>query len=565
MRLTDQLADTWWHMQLRRFVARLGRWFLLGVLLVTVAWLADRLVRHSWRALVWHWRCTRVAPWWLVALPLATGAVYWWSWPLGVAALTAWAVSLAVGRWARPDLWAEKVTQPSRIGRLRRDWPRVAAACQLGHAGRLTGDRYPFGRAARSPHHQYPRLTAATWANSGRTLRLTLECPPGQIVRDITQQAPRLAATLHARAVTVTEQRPGVAIVTATMTTQPAAITQGDSLYPAALNIGATETGEPWLLPTGVHMLCAGVTGAGKGSVMWSGIAELAPAIEAGIVRLAGVDLKGGMELTWGRDLFTEFATDPTDAVDLLGRMATAMDQRAKRMAGQSRTHVPTEDDPAWLIVIDELATLTAYIADRQLRQAAIRSLNLLLTKGRAPGFSVWAFLQDPAKDVLDNRQLFPLRVGMRLAERVQTAMLFGENSGVLCEQISRTEPGTAYVRDEQGDIIKTRARWTSDKRIRQIAKRHAAPPMPDTDPQIVYFVRNADTGQIKIGISNDVTRRLRTLQTGSAAALDLLGTMPGGRAKEAELHARFADSRTGGEWFDPTPELDRFIEEHAA
>lgn len=77
-----------------------------------------------------------------------------------------------------------------------------------------------------------------------------------------------------------------------------------------------------------------------------------------------------------------------------------------------------------------------------------------------------------------------------------------------------------------------------------------------------VYFAE-AD-GRIKIGWSRKVATRIAQLQTGSAAAIKLLGVTAGGRTREREIHHRFADARVGGEWFTATPELLAYIREAA-
>jgi DNA segregation ATPase FtsK/SpoIIIE, S-DNA-T family len=62
--------------------------------------------------------------------------------------------------------------------------------------------------------------------------------------------------------------------------------------------VGRTEAGKPWRLRLlGSQVLVVGVPGAGKGSVLWSIVWQLAPAVRAGLVRLVGIDPKGGMEL----------------------------------------------------------------------------------------------------------------------------------------------------------------------------------------------------------------------------------------------------------------------------
>jgi hypothetical protein len=53
-------------------------------------------------------------------------------------------------------------------------------------------------------------------------------------------------------------------------------------------------------------------------------------------------------------------------------------------------------------------AALTAYQPDRKLRERTMAALATLTTQGRAGGFCVVAALQDPRKEVLSIRNLFP-------------------------------------------------------------------------------------------------------------------------------------------------------------
>lgn len=77
----------------------------------------------------------------------------------------------------------------------------------------------------------------------------------------------------------------------------------------------------------------------------------------------------------------------------------------------------------------------------------------------------------------------------------------------------------------------------------------------------MIYFVQDSKTWAIKIGFTDgDPNTRAASLQTGNAAKLVLLATMPGDRSVEAALHRQFADARLAGEWFNPVPELLRAV-----
>lgn len=78
----------------------------------------------------------------------------------------------------------------------------------------------------------------------------------------------------------------------------------------------------------------------------------------------------------------------------------------------------------------------------------------------------------------------------------------------------------------------------------------------------MIYFIQAEIVGRIKIGYTSKdtISSRVATLQTASPVKLRVLASRPGGKAKEQQLHVRFAHARTCGEWFDPVPELVRYI-----
>src|SRR5690606_23581464 len=113
----------------------------------------------------------------------------------------------------------------------------------------------------------------------------------------------------------------------------------------------------------GTQVLVAGATGAGKGSVVWSFVRSLAGGVASGEVELWGFDPKGGMELGGGLPLFTHFACEDFQAMaDLLEEAVDVARSRAARLRGHTRQHVPTVAEPLVVLVVDELAALTAYL-----------------------------------------------------------------------------------------------------------------------------------------------------------------------------------------------------------
>jgi S-DNA-T family DNA segregation ATPase FtsK/SpoIIIE len=251
----------------------------------------------------------------------------------------------------------------------------------------------------------------------------------------------------------------------------------GTTVDPHAVGVGFTDAGRWWRLPVlGEHILIAGATGSGKGSVVWSLIAALAPAIWAGSVRLWVIDPKGGMEFGRGAALFTGFAYDNGEhTLGLLRAAVTVMQERAVRLRGRTRLHTPTVTEPLVVLVVDELASLTAYIGDRKIRAEVEQLLGLLLSQGRAVGVSVVAAVQDPSKEVLPIRQLFTVRVALRMTESSQTTMVLGvaaRDAGAVCDQISTTTAGVGYVLvDGTSEPLRVRAFHVTDADIDYLTK----------------------------------------------------------------------------------------------
>jgi DNA segregation ATPase FtsK/SpoIIIE, S-DNA-T family len=255
-----------------------------------------------------------------------------------------------------------------------------------------------------------------------------------------------------------------------------------------AVPVGVTEDGEPWRLAVsgGAHTLIAGCTGSGKGSVVWSLLRGLAPGIRDGLVDVRAVDPKGGMELAPGAALFTQFAWRSEDMVELLEEAAWTMVDRASRLRGVVRVHTPTVGEPAIVVVVDELAQLTSYEPDPKLRKRAIQALSLLLSQGRGPAVTVIAAMQDPRKDVVEFRDLFPVRVALRMVEADQANLVLGRGArarGAACELIPRALPGVGYqLLDGEQHPTRVRASWMSDAAIEALARDYPAASRPDDD-----------------------------------------------------------------------------------
>lgn len=75
-----------------------------------------------------------------------------------------------------------------------------------------------------------------------------------------------------------------------------------------------------------------------------------------------------------------------------------------------------------------------------------------------------------------------------------------------------------------------------------------------------VYFVEAVGLGAVKIGWAKDVTRRLRSMQSGCPVDLRLLGCFSAVPVDEAMLHAKFAHLRMRREWFTLSDEISDYV-----
>jgi S-DNA-T family DNA segregation ATPase FtsK/SpoIIIE len=324
---------------------------------------------------------------------------------------------------------------------------------------------------------------------TGCTDRLSVRLVSGQSPAHFADRAEHIAHGFGVYLCRVRTGKPGslvLELVRKDALAEPmAALPISDESDLRALPVGRREDGAPFMIRLrGTHLLIAGATGAGKGSYLWGLIRAMLPAMAAGLVCPWACDPKL-MELAFGRALFDRYgryAADPADIAELLEDAVSSMQARARRFAGRQRDHTPTRDDPFVVILVDEIAFLTAYQADRKLRERIVAALATLTTQGRAVGYCVVAALQDPRKEVLNIRNLFPDKIALRLDEPSQVDMVLGDGArdrGAFCDQISSdpaTGAGVGFIRLEAApDPVRVRAAFVSDDEIRAMAAIYTA------------------------------------------------------------------------------------------
>ncbi|MGF1648357.1 MAG: FtsK/SpoIIIE domain-containing protein [Kineosporiaceae bacterium] len=244
--------------------------------------------------------------------------------------------------------------------------------------------------------------------------------------------------------------------------------------------VGVTETGDVWRVRlVGGHVLFAGTTGSGKSSLIWAVMHGLADAITKGLVAVTWLDPKGGMDATPARPMARVIGHIP-DMADALEGLVVEMDARAQHLARVgARQHTPSGTSPHRVVIVDELATLTA-LAEAKTARRVEAALGALTSRGRGVGYTVVMTTVEPTKEVVRWRGLCAVRVAFRLDEPSQVDMVLGDGAlsrGAACPAIRTDLAGVCYARpDGTPDPIRARVLFLSDHAVTALTRHYPAP-----------------------------------------------------------------------------------------
>lgn len=349
-----------------------------------------------------------------------------------VAGTAAWwrADPATFDRWMAPRLRSVRRRWGAYIGRR---WTNIMTACDLV-------------KERKDGQVDIPRLVRVTAVTPSIDV-LTVQFVRGQSVRKFQEVHEELAAALNVESVSINRvpKKPrqlrivGIRSNPFEHAIEPADIPEdAEQVDLKALEIGEDELGNdvtiPWL---GEHLLVVGRMGSGKSSLIWNPLRAAGPAIRDGLVELSGIDPKGGMELGKAQSLFRSYCDEPDKIVPALKDFRDRMRHRQEQLKAVGARKVTISDEtPLNVLIIDELAMLTAYGADTKEVQKLLAEV---LTQGRACGFVVCAYLQEPTKDVNPLRDLFTRRVCLGVTRDSHVDMALGEgmrDRGALADQI---------------------------------------------------------------------------------------------------------------------------------
>ncbi len=488
----------WVLAKIGRALIKIAEALAAAAAVLFVLWLVIKALGWALRQTFTHWRTSltviAVLAWW-----------HWWGWPslvvisgvvagvltgwrlLDLRSFDAWAGRHLRSWWLRWTVYSPKLPEwllACGLGIKQDVAPVVVALAPLGRS---------FRRGRRRSEALLPRVLGVRSGGSWDEVRVRLI--PGQKPEDFDQAARALASARGVARCQVRELSPNVVsidfqrrnlLVNPVACPDLSAGTAGGSVDLRRVWAGRTEYGQDWYLPLAgpaSHTLTAGGTGAGKNSVTWCPLVSIAPAIRDGLVRVSGVDPKG-MELAYGRRIFYRYAVTGADTLQVLDDLIDSMQARKTQFAGHVRTVPISPEHPLELLEFDEIGALTRY-TDRRTREAITERVALLTTQGRALGFTVRGYVQEPTKDTVPVRDLFPRRICLRVAAKSHVGMVLGDQAyerGAWANRITEAEAGTGYVFGEGiREPLRIRAGWVPDEVIKQLEAFVTSPRRQDT------------------------------------------------------------------------------------
>lgn len=329
---------------------------------------------------------------------------------------------------------------------------RALRACDMYVTDRKTGQDL------------FPRITRLR-SYSPSVDVLTLALARGQGRRSIEDNLERLADTLKVERIAFERPKPGyVALIiersepfTETipapeMPEESGAVDLGD------IYVGETEYGTEWRLGIRSHLLVAGATGAGKNSIVFSELRGLAPMIRDGLVRLWICDPKQ-LEFRKLGDAGVAYRYADTEeaCAELVEEYIADLRAVQQSFAATGRRKIEvSRETPLNLLIVDEIGALLAY-GDGTIARALRKQLAIVGSQGRATGHFMTALVQEPSKDVVPVRDLFPTRVCLRVTAQSHVDMVLGDGArlrGALADEIANV-PDTAGI----GYVIRQRTR----------------------------------------------------------------------------------------------------------
>ncbi|WP_435110553.1 FtsK/SpoIIIE domain-containing protein [Nocardiopsis synnemataformans] len=400
------------------------------------------------------------------------------------------AVPLSAAAWHHwsPHTWSYG---PGLVGsalRVHLTWEHVAQGCGLSHTRRKTKVK---GGIQRVSVEKKPRLSRFRPTPFGFRVRARLH--DGQTPDDYAQALTRLAHAWRVDSVRLRTSGPGWVELAASRRDPLGTVTNAGPLAAdwelLKVRMGTLETGDPWIIDFRAvpHWLIMGATQSGKSTDINALVYQLAPQP----VALAGLDLKGGVELTPYARRMSKLATTRTECVGLLDDLMTMLTDRMTlcREAGvRNIWQLPEQVRPTPVVtVVDEVAELYL-MTDKSEKDEIARTSTLLLRNaqlGRAFGLYLVVAGQRVGSDLGPGVTALRAQITGRICHRVndgETAkMALGDlapDSLSAALKIPAEMPGVAVTVGSDGRWYRGRSDLTTEQMAEEASAEfaHMAP-----------------------------------------------------------------------------------------
>jgi S-DNA-T family DNA segregation ATPase FtsK/SpoIIIE len=238
-----------------------------------------------------------------------------------------------------------------------------------------------------------------------------------------------------------------------------------------AVTVGVREDTRAWVMDLRAvpHWMIVGATQTGKSTLVHAIVAALAPLP----VALAGIDLKGGLELSVYGPRLSGLATNRKEAADLLDEvlsLAQSRMQDCRRAAVQTVWKLP-QVPPPLVLIVDEVAELylTADSGERALRERATTSLLRIAQLGAALGIHLLICGQRVGSDLGPGVTALRAQLSGRVCHRVndeETAkMTLGDlfpEAVAAVQLLTPSDQGVAVTTDGVGGWVRARSVLTT-------------------------------------------------------------------------------------------------------
>lgn len=234
--------------------------------------------------------------------------------------------------------------------------------------------------------------------------------------------------------------------------------------------LAPTSTGKTWGINL-KHTLVAGISGAGKSSPIHMLLAQMAPYVLEGRVRITAIDPKddGDIRKYWaGSPIVETCGATPEEYARVIQEFHESMRSRAVstptvltqeaalERKNKVRDFAPSKETPLRILIIDEFTEFEGAMQGLgALGEEAIEKLDSIMRLGRSSGHIVFAALQSSNRENLGAlariRTNFANTIAMRLGTVAENDFMLGANAastGHDSTSIPQGQPGIAWVRD---------------------------------------------------------------------------------------------------------------------